>query len=225
MKYENEKHHRRSIRLKGYDYSRCGAYFVTICTQERLCFFGDVVGGEIIVNEAGAMMRRTWSQLPEKYRGVQIDAFVVMPNHVHGIVLIDGNSSVGAAPCGRPLSRPNATEIFRGTGIDSRDEGQPQGVAPTDDRLISLSDIVHRFKSFTTNRYAKGVKESGWDSFPGRLWQRNYYEHVIRNEDEMNRIRGYIKGNPQNWETDEENPNYCESSQQTHAPDSASQSW
>ena len=218
MKYDPDKHHRRSIRLKDYDYSRCGAYYVTICVQERLCLFGDVVNGKMIMSDAGEMIHRTWSQLPEKYPVVRTDAFVVMPNHVHGIVLNDVDSSVGAAPCGRPLSRPNQNENCRVTEIESRDEGQPQGVAPTDDRRISLSDIVHRFKSFTTNRYAKGVKESGWHSFPGRLWQRNYFERVIRNEDEMNRIRDYIDGNPQNWETDEENPNYSENSQQDHAP-------
>jgi len=155
-----------------------------------------------------------------------------MPNHVHGIVLIDVDSTVGAAPRGRPLSGPNGIDSCLVTEIDSRDEGQPQGVAPTDegqpqgvaptdDIRISLSDIVHRFKSFTTNRYATGVKKSGWQSFPGRLWQRNYFERVIRNEDEMNRIREYIDGNPQNWETDEENPCYSEGSQQDHAPNTA----
>jgi REP element-mobilizing transposase RayT len=206
MKYDPERHHRRSIRLKDYDYSRCGAYFVTICTQERLCLFGDVVDDEMVLSDAGAMIERRWAELPEKYIGIQIDAFVVMPNHIHGIVLIDVESSVGAAPRGRPVSRPNEIESRSEKESGLRDEGQPQGVAPTDDRRISLSDVVHRYKSFTTNRYSKGVRELGWFSFPGRLWQRNFYEHVIRNDDELNRICEYIHENPRNWASDDENP-------------------
>mgnify|MGYP003565254145 FL=1 len=96
-------------------------------------------------------------------------------------------------------------------------EGQPQGVAPTDDGRMSLSDIVHRFKSFTTHLYSKGVKEQGWVPFPGRLWQRNYYERIIRENDEMFKIREYIENNPYTWDEDEENPNKIGNSQQKAA--------
>ena len=221
MKYDPERHHRRSIRLRDYDYSGCGAHFLTICTQERLCLFGDVVDGEMLLSDAGAMIDRTWSDLPKKYLGIQIDAFVIMPNHVHGIILIDIKSSVGAAPRGRPLSTSDKVENRLVAEFEPRNEGQPQGVAPTDDRRISLSDIVHRFKSFTTNRYSKGVRELGWVSFPGRLWQRNYYERVIRGNDEILKIREYIDRNPYNWDEDEENPNKIGNSQQTHATETA----
>ena len=199
MSYDRHKHHRRSIRLKGYDYSQPGAYFVTICTQDRACLFGDVVDGAMRLNDAGRMIESVWHQLPTFYSGVDIDAFVVMPNHIHGIVVL-----VGAAPRGRP-------DPGRARGVDL---GQPQGVAPTGPTgqargpapTLSLSDVVHRFKTLTTKRYADGVKQSGWPPFPGRLWQRNYYEHIIRNEESLHRIRQYILENPLRWSLDRENP-------------------
>jgi putative transposase len=126
MKYNPEKHHRRSIRLKDYDYSQCGAYFVTICTQERLCFFGDAIDSVVVLNATGKMIEKTFAQLPEKYPGIQIDAFVVMPNHIHGIILIGTDSSVGAVPRGRPLSTSNENDNRLAGKIEIRDEGQPQ---------------------------------------------------------------------------------------------------
>ena len=197
MESDSEKHHRRSIRLKGYDYSRSGAYFITICTQKRMCLFGDIVDGIMAFNEAGRMIKRTFEQMPAKYTGVQTDVFVVMPNHLHGIIKIENTSSVGAAPRGRPLSLSNETANCL---TDDIDKGQ------IDKKRMSLSDIVHRFKSFTTYLYSKGAKEQGWVPFPGRLWQRNYYERIIRGNDEMSKIREYIENNPCTWDEDEENP-------------------
>jgi len=131
---------------------------------------------------------------------VETDAFVVMPNHIHAIIEL----TVGAGPRACP------------NNIDScRDQiGQPRGVAPTDHvtqppgggRTMSLADVVHRFKTLTTRRYTDGVKQHGWPAFPGRLWQRNYYEHIIRNEASLDRIRLYIMNNPASWMLDRENP-------------------
>ena len=186
--------HRRSIRLQGYDYSRAGAYFVTVCTQNRECMFGHIVGAtprgcpdapcgrpEMALNDAGRMIQAVWDEIPINYSGIETDEFTIMPNHIHGIIVI-----VGATPCGRP------------------DIGQAQGPAPT--TMLSLADVMHRFKTLTTKRYTDGVKQFGWPAFPGRLWQRNYYEHIIRNDDELNRIREYIANNPMQWELDRENP-------------------
>ena len=170
---------RRSIRLKGYDYSREGAYFVTICAQNRKCLFGEIVNGKMVLNDAGRMVESVWNEIPKYYPGIDIDVCQIMPNHIHGIVVI-----VGAGPCACP------------------DTGQAQGVAPT----MSLSDVVHRFKTMTTKRYIDRVKQNGWPTFPGKLWQRNYYEHIIRDENELNRIREYIINNPAQWEFDRENP-------------------
>ncbi len=189
MRYDKEKHHRRSIRLKNYDYSQAGAYFVTICTQGRECLFGEIKNNQMHLNEAGGMGEKVWNELPEKYPGVEIDELIVMPNHIHGIIIL----SVGAGPCACPETETN----------QSLRKGQPQGVAPT---RLSLPDVVHRYKSFTTSQYRTGVEQFNWLSFPGKLWQRNYYEHIIRNEDDLNSIREYIRYNPLKWDEDEENP-------------------
>jgi REP element-mobilizing transposase RayT len=177
--------HRRSIRLRDYDYAKGGAYFVTIVTQDRECLFGEITDGELLLNDAGRMVQTVWDSLPSHYAGVESGVFVVMPNHIHGII-----SLVGTESCARPA-----------------ENGQPRGVAPTVDRTaLSLPDVVHRFKTLTTKRYVDGVKQLGWREFSGRLWQRNYFEHVIRSEDSLTRIRQYILDNPARWEFDRENP-------------------
>jgi REP element-mobilizing transposase RayT len=186
LKFNPDKYRRQSIRLKGYDYTLPGAYFITICTQNRECLFGDIVDGEMRLNEYGKMVLAVWNEMPEHYQGVDVDAFVVMPNHIHGIVLL--NLNVGAGPCASPGATPDT----------SRKAGQPQGVAST----FSLPDAVHRFKSLTTARYRHGVQQFGWKPFNKRLWQRNYYERIIRDENELNRIRQYIIDNPANWSDD-----------------------
>ena len=171
---------RHSIRLKGYDYAQEGAYFITITTQNRACLFGDIIDCIPRLNDAGRMIESVWVDMPRYYPGVEADTFIVMPNHIHGIVLL-----VGAGP----RAFPNHA-------------GQPQGVAPT----MSLPDIIHRFKTLTTKRYVDGVKQAAWEPFAGRFWQRNYYEHIIRDENSLNRIREYIATNPARWSIDPENP-------------------
>ncbi len=184
------KRNRRSIRLKGYDYSQSGAYFLTICSQNRECLFGDIINGEMIPNEAGRMVKMVWNEIPSCYPSINVDAFVVMPNHIHGIIFI-----VGAGPRACPDSGQSRAD-------GQPQNGQPQGVAPT----LSLPDVVHRFKTMTTKRYTDGVKQNGWPRFEGKLWRRNYYEHIIRDERELNRIREYIVNNPAQWDMDRENP-------------------
>ncbi len=185
MKYDPKIHHRRSIRLVDYDYAQAGAYFVTVCAEDHLCLFGNVRDGDMWLNDAGEMVQATWDQIPDRYPAVETDAFVVMPNHIHAIIVL----SVGAGPCACPDPI-----------------GQPRGVAPTDGRGLSLGDVVQRFKTLTTKRYVDGVKQHGWRVFPGRLWQRNYFEHIIRNDHALDQIRLYIMNNPANWMLDRENP-------------------
>ena len=156
---------------------------MTIVTQDRLCLFGDVIEDEMHVNGAGAMVSEVWRQLPSRFPTMELDAFVVMPNHVHGIVVLN--------LLGVPLV---------GTLGEGNAERATTRVAPT------LGDIVGAFKSITTVRYTQGVKAGLWQAFCGRLWQRNYYEHVIRNESELNRAREYVVGNPALWVRDRENP-------------------
>ncbi len=175
--------HRRSIRLKEYDYAQAGAYFVTIVAQGGKCLFGEIVDGVVRLNDAGLMVQAVWEDMPNHYAGIEPEAFVVMPNHIHGIVSLVGTDL-------RPT--PNS-------------KGQPQGVAPTrNSAKMSLSDVMHRFKTLTTKRYIEAVKRFSWTSFTTRLWQRIYFEHVIRNEESLNRIRQYIVENPVRWEFDRE---------------------
>ncbi len=181
-----EARRRRSIRLKGYDYSRTGAYFVTTVTQNRLCLFGDVVGDEMHLNEAGIMAQEMWETLPHRFPGIDLDAFVIMPNHIHGIIAI--NEPVGA-------SVVSAQDNSMATG-----ERATTRVAPT------LGDVMGAYKSLTTIEYARGVTTWGWQSFDRRLWQRNYYERVIRDGRELDRAREYIANNPMQWALDSENP-------------------
>ena len=177
MAYDPRIHHRRSIRLAGYDYRQAGAYFVTICTRRRKCFFGRIRDGRMVLTAAGRMVQQAWDEIPIYYPPIEIDEFIIMPNHIHGIVVIP-------------------------------DTGQPLGVAPTElstelsrRESLSLPDVVHRFKSITTMRYIRGVNKNGWPRFPGKLWQRNYWEHIIRNDAALNHIRKYIRNNPAKWNT------------------------
>ncbi len=181
MKFDPQEYNRRSIRLKDYDYTQPGYYYVTIVTQNRKCLFGEINNGEMVLNEAGSMIQDIWKQLPNKYFGVDLDQFQLMPNHLHGVIVL-----VGTGPRACP------------------DKGQPQGVVPT----ISLSDIVHRFKSFTTRKYIDGVNRCEWVQFDYKLLQRSFYDHVIRDETELKNVRKYIVNNPLKWELDIENPDY-----------------
>lgn len=174
MKYDQAKHHRRSIRLKGYDYSQSGAYFVTICINKGLHTLGKIHNSQIFPSEPGQMVQNVWDELPLHYPGVAVDAFVLMPDHVHGIIVLINDNTVGAlSPC---LSRPH--------------------------KPMTLGDVVHRFKSLTTTKYRHGVTELGWTPFPKRFWQRNYYERIIRDEKSCDEIRGYILNNPLVWESE-----------------------
>ena len=186
VKFDPEKQHRHSIRLKNYDYSSNGAYFVTICTKGLECLFGDIVSSTMILNDAGKMVKTIWEELPDYYSGLELDTFCLMPNHIHGIILL-----VGVTPRGYP---ENEKGLFK--------SGQPQRAAPT----LSLPDAVHRFKTLTTKRYIDGVRNNNWLAFNGKLWQRNYFDRIIRNEKELLKIRNYIYFNPVNWDQDEENP-------------------
>jgi REP element-mobilizing transposase RayT len=176
--------------LKGYDYSLAGAYFVTISTQDRGDVFGDVVAGVMRLNEAGWMVSTEWDALPTQFPGIDLDAFVVMPNHIHGIIIFATRESVGAPLVG-------AQDVASNRTIDNRATTR---VAPT------LGDVVGAFKSRVTVEYTRGVKTKGWPAFRRRLWQRNFYEHIIRNEASLNHIRQYILDNPARWAFDRDNP-------------------
>lgn len=186
MIYNPEKHHRRSIRLKGYDYSQAGAYFITICVQNRLHLFGNIEDGVMNLNPAGQMVERWWQEVPHKFPTLEIDEYVVMPNHFHAIIVIDdqsGGSHQAGGHIGPPLPRP------------------PDGNRPN----FTVGTIMQWFKTMTTNEYIRHVKQDRWTPFPGKLWQRDYFEHIVRNQESLNRIRAYIASNPATWDQDREN--------------------
>jgi putative transposase len=197
LRYDPLKHHRHSIRLKGYVYSRAGAYFVTIVSQGRAGLYGEVANGEMALNAGGHMVQRWWLELERKFPTVRTDAHVVMPNHFHGIAVITdavgADLRVGPDPIQTMLDR-----VGPGPVAPTADQGAHVG-AP-------LPAVVQWFKTMTTNDYIRGVKTLGWPPFPGKLWQRNYYEHIIRHEGELEDVRRYIANNAMQWMLDEENP-------------------
>lgn len=196
MKYDPQKHHRRSIRLKGYDYTQPGAYFVTICAYQRMHVFGEVINGEMILNETGKIARDEWFKTAELRPYVKLyeDEFMIMPNHGHGIIWImdDGRNNVGAL---RGNAQSRAEQRSTPTKNAPTKNAPTKTVAPG-----SLGAIVRGYKSAVT--YAVNAAENQRGA---ALWQRNYYDHIIRNDRELDNIRWYILNNPLNWQLDRDN--------------------
>jgi REP element-mobilizing transposase RayT len=204
MKFDPRIHHRRSIRLKGYDYRQAGGYFVTMVTQGRATLFGEVVNGEMILNDAGEMVVRWWLELPNKFPNVNVDIFVVMPNHFHGIIFItDGADADVVGDDLRVVPDLRAVPDLRD---DDKGEhvGSPRQIDSSRPNA-PLSQMIQWFKTMTTNEYICGVKQLGWKPFNGKVWQRDYYEHIIRNPSAADRIARYIESNPARWNEDKEN--------------------
>ena len=172
LKQNRAFYSRRSVRLRDYDYSQAGLYFVTICTFQKACLFGEFRGGKLILNELGKLVQKIWLQIPVSRANTTLDKFVVMPNHVHGIIGILEDENTGKC----------AT-------VTSSTKTLPSG---------SLGATIGQFKSVVT-------KQSRALPYPPRppIWQRNYYEHIIRNENELNEIRKYILENPARWTNDD----------------------
>ncbi|HNZ53375.1 MAG TPA: hypothetical protein PLW37_07180 [bacterium] len=189
-RFNPEIHHRRSIRLQNYDYSQNGAYFVTICVNKKQELLGNIENGEMIPNDAGLMVSNLWQKLAEKFDGVFIDEFCVMPNHFHGILVIDN----AGTKRGENTVSPVRIEIENTKNV---------GVEPCFNPIQGLPRFISWFKRISTNKYIHGVNENGWEPFYQKLWLRNYHEHVIRNESDLENIRKYIVNNPANWENDE----------------------
>ena len=172
-KYNPNIHHRRSIRLRGYDYAQSGAYFITIVTQNRACLFGHMADGKMVLNDAGMAAQNCWLEIPNHYPNVTLDEFVIMPNHVHGIIVIN----VGAN---------NHSPKQNHSPIQSSQFRSPSQ---------TIGSIVRGFKIGVTKWFRQNT-----DVYD--VWQRNYYEHIVRNDDELNAIRQYIINNPLKWQED-----------------------
>ena len=178
VKFDPQKHRRRSIRLQGYDYSQAGAYYVTIVTYHRDCLFGEIVNKEMILNDFGKIADECWRAIPDHFPCVELGAVVIMPNHAHGIIVItdDRRGTIYRAPTRAPI-----TEKF----------GKPT--------IGSLPTIVRTYKAAVTRRIGHELNATG-------IWQHNYYEHIIRDENDLQNKTDYINANPSLWNEDDNNP-------------------
>ena len=172
--YDPYKHHRRSIRIKEYDYSQGGAYFVTICVHDRECGFGEILDWEMRLSSVGEIARQCWLEIPNHFSNIELDEYVIMPNHVHGIIIIP----------------PNTVGVQHVEPLQSKF----QHIIPQ-----SMGSIVRQYKSAAT----RTCRQRGHEQF---RWQRNYYEHIIRDQKDLNTTRRYIHDNPAKWYLDKENP-------------------
>jgi REP element-mobilizing transposase RayT len=171
MTFNPDIHHRRSIRLPGYDYTSAGAYFITICTHNRQCLFGAIDNGQMGMNEVGRIAEQCWYEIPAHFPHAALDAMAVMPNHVHGIIWINGRDTACRVPTMEQFGKPVSG---------------------------SVSTMIRSFKSAVTKHInlLRGTP----------VWQRNFYERIIRDENELNGIRDYIQNNPAQWEQDDLHP-------------------
>lgn len=191
---------RRSIRLEGYDYAGGGAYFVTICTHGRECRFGEVVDGELQLNDLGRIVEEEWLRTPTVRPNVLLDAYVVMPNHLHAVLIIDERLRHRAgvtATIDGVAARANSLSPSPADASSTRAISTP----PLQSPHRTVGSIVRGFKAVTTHRSAE---LDGGLLRP--LWQRNYYEHIIHDDEDMARIRHYITINPSRWNDDRNHP-------------------
>ena len=232
-RFNPEIHRRRSIRLRNYDYSQGGVYFVTICTYRRLLMFGDIIDGKMILNEFGEIAERQWQCLKNRFNIGNLSVFQIMPNHIHTIIhtITDNNqrNAVGAtlavalnadsaAPYAEHTAQnadcivscadsaaPYAERTAQNADCTARRAGASPAPTTVDvdagtDTTYTVGDIVGAFKSLVYMRCLDLCKSN--NKILGKIWQRNFYEHIIRNHDDYRRIAKYIKNNPVNWKDD-----------------------
>ena len=183
VKFDPQKHHRRSIRLKDYDYSQPGAYFVTMVTWHRECLFGEIINREIKLSRYGEIVQKWWQEIPIHFRNVETGAFAIMPDHVHGIILIGERKDTVSV---------SKDMIYAPT----------HGVETTPRQMPTLGQIVAYFK-YQSTKEMNLVANTGTVT---KFWQRNYYEHIIRDETDLQNKTDYIEANPLLWEKDNQNP-------------------
>ncbi len=179
-RFDSQKHHRHSIRLPNYDYSQPGAYFVTVVTYQRILLFGNIVNQEMRLNDFGKVADECWSAIPDHFPNAELGAYVVMPNHMHGIISINDPADADICACRGTIYRA-PTENF----------GKPV--------VGSIPTIIRAYKAAVTRRIGREFNVTG-------IWQRNYYEHIIRNGRDLQNKTDYIEANPRLWEKDDENP-------------------
>ena len=195
MKYDPDKHHRRAMRLREHDYSEEGAYFITFCVAGRECLLSDISGADVALTAAGEDVLIVWHALPSRFPNVVLDEIVVMPNHVHAILLVQNRSD--SIRVGTPLAASRSADDQMSSVRDPH--------APTigTQQAASLPAIMRAFKSISAIAVNRVIGRAGVP-----VWQERYYDHVIRDERDLERIRQYIRDNPAIWAEDKENPEY-----------------
>jgi len=186
MPYDPNKHHRRSIRLKGYDYSQSGYYYITLSVKNNDYLFGEIVDHQMNLNDAGKMVERWFNELDNKYPDIECGEYIVMPNHFHCIIENNGK--------GNPNIKEKSGTTWKPGEMHEPILGEHIG--------SPLRNVVQWFKTMSTNEYIRGVKTLGWKRFEGKLWHVNYWEHIIRDQNSFDFISSYILDNPKNWNTD-----------------------
>lgn len=204
MPYDPKIHHRKSIRLKGYDYSQDGLYFVTICCEKKVCRFGNIKDGKMHLNEYGEIAYTQWSKLAERFTNCELDVFQIMPNHMHGIIVLN-NPAMATRAVSKNDKKHIAGAPLAGALNDENNEimeMERPGASPaqTDTNAATLGDIIGAYKSIVANECLKIYKSKSQRM--GKLWQRNYYEIIIRNQHSYQRISEYIINNPSKWDSD-----------------------
>ncbi len=200
--------HRCSIRLKGYDYASIGMYFITICVNNKKSIFGQIEDENMILNQLGKIVEQSWLGIPKYFQNIE-DEFIIMPNHLHGVIFITDDfenraTTVGATfTVARAGASPAPTDhIDIGAAVGATFTVARAGASPAP----TVGKIVGSFKSISTNQWLNHIKKNNLNLI-GKFWQRNYYEHIIRNEQSLDKIRNYIFNNPGGWRFDIENPN------------------
>lgn len=193
--YNPSVHNRRSIRLKGYDYSQSGLYFITICCHERNPRFGKIVNGEMVLNEIGSIAKEQWIKLAERFNNFELDIFQIMPDHIHVIVSLTVGATLAVDPDNKPVGPDNKVVdgdlILQPQGWQPG--GQPQGLP----QPPTIGSIIGAYKSIVSNETLKIFKSEKRSM--GKFWQRNYYEHIIRSYESYINISNYIIDNPKRW--------------------------
>ena len=198
-KAESRLHHRRSIRLPGYDYSQPGAYFITICVEDHQCLLSEVIGGAVHLTPTGRIAQQEWERLSVRFAGIRLDAYIIMPNHIHGIIILEDSAAPDTRGTGAKLHDHDSDlpDPSRAPSREQASREQASGEQFGKPIPGSIPTIVRSYKSDVT-QWANRMRRT-----PGApFWQRNYYEHIIRDQAELECVRDYINDNPEKWERD-----------------------
>ncbi|MDR2065735.1 MAG: transposase [Prevotellaceae bacterium] len=205
MPYDPNIHHRHSIRLKGYDYSQEGLYFITVCCKNKVCRFGKIENGEMILNDTGKIAQQCWLEIPQHFPHAELHEYVVMPNHIHGIVeLVGAKNFSPLSPSPSPSFSPAST-LCANDNMDAKinNMGAKNNTMDAKNNNMGAKNFspLHG-PSRTIGSIIRGFKIGVTKQLDGSIWQRNYYEHIIRNERSYQNISNYIIHNPEKWQND-----------------------